>query len=65
MIDIQKLRENSDYFRKATENKQRDPLLVDKVLELDTQKREILQKVETLRAERNKLGKEEEKLENL
>lgn len=58
MIDIKKLRENPDFFRKATENKQRDPLLVDKVLELDAQKREILQKVEGLRAERNKLGKE-------
>lgn len=59
MIDIRKLREDPDYFRKATENKQRDPLLVDKVLELDGQKREILQKVEALRAERNKLGKED------
>ncbi len=59
MIDLRKLRENPDYFRKATEDKQRDLLLVDKVLELDTQKREILQKVEALRAERNKLGKED------
>ena len=59
MIDLKKLRENPDYFRKATENKQRDPLLVDKVLEFDAQKREILQKVETLRAERNKLGRED------
>jgi len=59
MIDLKKLRENPDYFRKAAENKQRDPLLVDKVLELDAQKREILQKVEVLRAERNKLGKED------
>jgi len=58
MIDLKKLRENPEYFRKATGDKQRDPLLVDKVLELDQQKREILQKVETLRAERNKLGKE-------
>lgn len=58
MIDIKKLRENPDYFRKATENKQRDPLLVDEVLKLDQQKREVLQKVETLRAERNKIGKE-------
>lgn len=59
MVDIKKLREQPDYFKKATENKQRDPLLVDKVLEIDSQKRELLQKVETLRAERNKLGKED------
>jgi len=32
--------------------------LVDEVLKLDQQKREVLQKVETLRAERNKIGKE-------
>lgn len=57
MIDLKKLRENPDYFRKATADKQRDPALVDEVLKLDQQKREILQKVEILRAERNKLGK--------
>jgi len=58
MIDLKKLRENPDFFRKATADKQRDPLLVDNVLEIDLQKREFMQKVETLRAERNKLGKE-------
>lgn len=59
MIDLKKLRENPDYFRKATENKQRDPKLVDEVLRLDEEKRTIQGKVETLRAERNKLGKED------
>ena len=59
MVDIKKLRENPDYFRKATEDKQRDPLLVDEVLRLDQLKREVLQKVEALRAERNKIGKED------
>jgi len=58
MIDIKKLRDNPDFFKKSTADKQRDPALVDKVLELDQQKREVLQKVETLRAERNALGKE-------
>lgn len=58
MIDIKKLRENPEYFKKATADKGRDSALVDEVLKLDKQKREILQKVETLRAERNKLGKE-------
>jgi len=59
MIDIKKLRENPDYFREATENKQRDPLLVDEVLRLDQLKRDVLQKVEILRAERNKIGKDD------
>lgn len=58
MIDLKKLRENPDFFRKATANKQRDPSLVDEVLALDEEKRAWQQKVETLRAERNKLGKE-------
>ena len=59
MIDLKKLRENPDYFREATENKQRDPLLVDEVLRLDQLKRDVLQKVEILRAERNKIGKDD------
>ncbi|HUV71888.1 MAG TPA: serine--tRNA ligase [Clostridia bacterium] len=59
MIDIKKLREDPEFFRKATRAKNRDPQLVNKVLELDRKRREILQGVETLRAERNKLGKED------
>ena len=59
MIDLKKLRENPDFFKKATSDKQRDPSLVDGVLETDKKKREIQQKVEEARAERNKLGKED------
>jgi seryl-tRNA synthetase len=58
MIDLKKLRENPGFFRKATADKQRDSVLVDKAINIDKEKREILQKVEALRAERNKLGKE-------
>lgn len=58
MVDLKKLREDPDFYRKATADKQRDPKLVDKVLEFDSERREVLQKVEQLRAERNKLGKE-------
>lgn len=59
MIDIKKLRENPDYFRKASVAKRREPGFVDEVLLIDEKKRELLQKVEVLRAERNKLGKED------
>jgi len=59
MIDIKAIRENPDYFRKATADKNRDPKLVDEVLELDEKRKDLLQKVEVLRAERNKLGKED------
>ncbi|MCL5090711.1 MAG: serine--tRNA ligase [Patescibacteria group bacterium] len=58
MIDIKKLREDPEFFRRATEAKNRDAQIVDEVLVLDEKKREHLQKVEILRAERNKLGKE-------
>lgn len=59
MIDIKKLREDPDFFRKATADKQRDVSTVDQAIELDEQKRKILGQVETLRAERNKIGKED------
>ena len=58
MIDINSLRENPDFFKKATQYKQMDPSVVDQVLELDKSYREILRKVEDLRAERNKVAKE-------
>ncbi|MGI5826450.1 MAG: serine--tRNA ligase [Patescibacteria group bacterium] len=59
MIDIKKLREDPDFFRRATVAKNRDAGLVDEVLRFDEQKRSLLQKVEVLRAERNKLTKED------
>ena len=56
MIDLKRLRENPDFYRKATADKQRDPVLVDKVIEIDKAKRELLGKIEALRAETNKLS---------
>ena len=58
MIDIKKIRENPDFFKKATADKQRDPNLVEEILKQDEIERTLLQKVEVLRAERNKLSKE-------
>lgn len=58
MVDLKKLRENPEFFRKATADKNMDARLVDEVLKLDEEKRNVLQQVETLRAERNKLRKE-------
>jgi len=59
MLDIKKIRENPEYFRKATADKQRDPKLVDELLKIDEEKRKIQREVENLRAERNKLSKED------
>lgn len=53
MIDINKLRENPEKFRKAVAAKQLDAGIVDKALDLDKKWREVLQEVENLRKEKN------------
>ena len=55
MLDIQFIRDNPDKVKKSTENKNYDPKIVDEVLALDKKRRELLQKIEALRAERNQL----------
>ena len=57
MIDIELLRKDTEKLKKAVSDKQFDPSLVDHALELDGKRLELLQEVETLRAERNKLAK--------
>lgn len=58
MVDITLVRDNPDHFKKATESKGYDPEIVSRVLEADREYRGVLQKAETLRAERNKAAKE-------
>jgi len=58
MLDIDLLRQNPDKVREALRLRQDDPALVDRVLSLDGQRREILVEVERLRAERNRVSKE-------
>lgn len=53
MIDINALRVEPEKFKKATANKNKDPNLIDQVLEADKLWREILKQVEDLRSERN------------
>lgn len=59
MIDIQKLRENPDYFKKATEAKQMDAQVVTEVVTLDKDRRNLIGEVESIRAKRNKLSKDD------
>jgi len=59
MLDIQYIRENKDLVKKAAKDKNRDEGAVDRVIHLDEKRRELLQRIEGLRAERNKLGKED------
>ncbi len=58
MLDIDLLRQNPDKVREALRLRQDNPALVDRVLALDVQRREILVEVERLRAERNRVSKE-------
>lgn len=59
MLDIRFLRENPEVVKQNIRNKFQDNKLplVDEVIELDKRNREIKQKVEALRAERNKISK--------
>jgi seryl-tRNA synthetase len=57
MIDIELLRTDKEKLKKAVADKQFDPSLVDKAYELDKKRLGLLQEVENLRAQRNKLAK--------
>ena len=60
MLDIKFVRENPEVVKQNIRNKFQDSKLelVDKVIELDKDNREIKQEVEALRAERNKISKQ-------
>ncbi|MCI8402071.1 MAG: serine--tRNA ligase [Lachnospiraceae bacterium] len=60
MIDIKFLRENPEIVKQNIRNKFQDAKLplVDEVMELDKENRDIKQEVEALRASRNKLSKQ-------
>lgn len=59
MLGIQFIRDQAKTVKKAAKDKGLNPQVVDRVLELDKQRRELLVKVEELRGERNKLGKKD------
>jgi seryl-tRNA synthetase len=58
MLDINLIREQPDLVRRALEVRQMEAAPVDVVLELDEQRRTLIQDVETLKAERNAVSKE-------
>src|SRR3989344_101087 len=57
MVDIQLVRDNPEKFKEAIAAKQKDPNIVDEVLNIHKQKLELLLQVETLRAKRNEISK--------
>jgi len=65
MIDIKLLRDNPDKIKKACKDKG-VIVDIDKILELDKKKRELIQEIEGMKAEQKKMGKEQiEKAKNL
>ncbi|MCU0488603.1 MAG: serine--tRNA ligase [Anaerolineales bacterium] len=58
MLDLNLIREQPDLVRKAMQARQMDPAPVDRLLELDEQRRQLIQEVESLKAERNAGSKE-------
>jgi seryl-tRNA synthetase len=58
MIDINLLRKDPDFFKKAAEAKGFDPSVVDLLLESDIKRRKLISEVELLRSKKNRLGKE-------
>jgi seryl-tRNA synthetase len=58
MLDINLIREQPDRVRTALRKRQMDASPVERVLELDGQRRDLIQQVETLKADRNAVSKE-------
>jgi seryl-tRNA synthetase len=58
MLDINMVREQPEVVRQALKVRQMDPGLVEPVLSLDQERRTLLMKVETMKAERNAVSKE-------
>jgi seryl-tRNA synthetase len=58
MLDIALVREKPEAIKAALEKRNEDPGLVQGILDLDRQRRELLQESEGLRAERNRVSQE-------
>ena len=54
MLDIKFIRENADVVRDAAKKKNLDPKVIDELLDVDKQRREIMTKLEGIRAEQKK-----------
>ena len=57
MLDIKKIRRDPDFFKQKLGTRGIKPEEIDEVLELDKKRRDLLQKAETLKAERNAASK--------
>jgi seryl-tRNA synthetase len=64
MLDINLIREQPDLVRKSLQVRQMDSTPVATVIELDEERRALIQKVEKLKAERNQVSKEIGRMKN-
>jgi seryl-tRNA synthetase len=58
MLDINLIRDDSQIVKDALMKRNMETIVVDELIELDVQRRNFLQEVETLKAERNRVSKE-------
>jgi seryl-tRNA synthetase len=58
MLDLKQLRENTQQVKDALAKRHLDPAILDKILSLDSEKREVQTQLETLQADMNRLAKE-------
>jgi seryl-tRNA synthetase len=59
MLDINFIKENQEKVKKGIANKNCEVKIIDDVLKIDEKRRDLIGKIEILRAERNKLGKDD------
>ena len=57
MIDIKLIRENPELVKSSQRGRGEDESIVDKLLQLDTKRRDAIAAFESLRAEQNQLSK--------
>jgi seryl-tRNA synthetase len=59
MLDVRKIRENPDFYReRLTRRNSGDEVYIDRILDLDVQRRKCLQETESHKSERNRVSKE-------
>ncbi len=59
MLDIQYIRDHSEQVKTAARHKNLNPEVVDQVLRLDEKRRDLLQQIESLRATKNRLTRDQ------
>ncbi|EKE04973.1 MAG: hypothetical protein ACD_19C00427G0020 [uncultured bacterium] len=59
MLDIKFIRENVDLVKSSTKNKGFDETVVDKLIQVDIERRRLIGQTEEIRAKRNKLTKDD------